>query len=67
MHALDFGACDNGPVAAPVDAPMLEAGERYLAVAIGFPGDAGFLVLPAIDALSLTGVYPWTAWEVFSN
>jgi hypothetical protein len=57
-YTLDFRAFDNGPVVATVNTPVLSAGERYLAVATGFLGEASFAVLPVGDAFSLTGVSP---------
>lgn len=57
-YTLDFRAFDDGPVAASYTTPSLSAGERYLAVATGFLGDASFTVLPVGDAFSTTGVSP---------
>ena len=53
-YTLDFRVHDNGPVAATVTTPTLEAGERYLAVATGFVGDATFTVLPLVDEFNLS-------------
>ena len=57
-YTLDFRVHDNGPVAATVTTPALEPGERYLAVASGFVGDATFTVLPLVDEFNLSTTSP---------
>lgn len=57
-YALDFRVHDNGPIAATVNTPTLAAGERYLAVATGFVGDASFTVIPAGESFSLAAASP---------
>lgn len=55
-YTLDFAAAGSRSVAASLDTPMLEAGERYLAVATGFLADESveFQLLPVGEAFGAT-------------
>lgn len=59
-YTLSFRPFDNGPEAASATTPVLEAGERYLAVASGYllSGEPEFTLLPYADSFDLGAMEP---------